>query len=103
MLVNLINNAADAISNGGEIKVNIEKRSYTITLTVEDNGSGIDPEITDQIFHPFFTTKKDDKGTGLGLYIVKNIIEDHKGKILCKSENGTGTQFVISLTGIDDE
>lgn len=103
VLVNLINNAADAISKNGEIKVNIEKRSYTITLSVEDDGSGIDPEITDQIFHPFFTTKKDDKGTGLGLYIVKNIIEDHKGKILCKSENGTGTQFVISLTGIDDE
>jgi signal transduction histidine kinase len=103
VLVNLINNAADAITDGGEIKVSIDKSSYSITLIVEDNGAGIPPEITDQIFHPFFTTKKDDKGTGLGLYIVKNIIKEHKGNIVCNSENGTGTKFVISLTGIDND
>jgi signal transduction histidine kinase len=103
VFVNLINNASDSISKSGEIKIEISKAQEKIKIVVSDNGEGIKPEILDQIFHPFFTTKEDDKGTGLGLYIIKNIVEHHKGSIKCESELGKGTKFVILLEGVDNE
>jgi signal transduction histidine kinase len=64
-------------------------------VTVADNGPGILPEHLPQIFEPFFTTKS--RGTGLGLYIIKQIIEYHGGNITVLSKIGMGTKFTISL------
>jgi signal transduction histidine kinase len=103
VFVNLINNASDSIIKKGEVKISISKDAEKIKIIVTDNGGGITPELLDQIFHPFFTTKEGDKGTGLGLYIIKNIIEHHKGTIKCESLVGRGTKFIILLEGVDDE
>ncbi|MCS7199808.1 MAG: ATP-binding protein [Caldimicrobium sp.] len=78
-LENLIKNALDAIHKEGIIKVTFKKLKDNFVLEVFDNGQPIEPEIKEKIFDPFFTTKKE--GFGLGLYLVKKIIEAHNGKI----------------------
>ena len=98
---NLINNSLDVIPPGsGQIMIEINPfpenfRGYTITF--KDNGPGVLREFRDQIFAPFFTTKKNGNGTGLGLYIVRNIISYHQGKIYLSDQNGSGAAFVIEL------
>ena len=64
-------------------------------VTITDDGPGMDSDVRDQIFSPFFTTKSAEKGTGLGLYIVKNICKNHDAEIECTSEPGKGTIFTI--------
>jgi signal transduction histidine kinase len=93
---NLINNAEDALQNGGVISVLMENAGENLKITVEDNGNGIPMEIRDTLFEPFVTHGKK-KGTGLGLTIVKKVIEHHKGTITFTSEIGKGTEFVILL------
>ncbi|NIW44717.1 MAG: hypothetical protein GWN14_06155, partial [candidate division Zixibacteria bacterium] len=70
------------------------------SVIYKDNGPGIPLEYSDEIFSPFFTTKGDEKGTGLGLFIVRNIITNHRGKIyLANGHNGeaVGATFIIEL------
>jgi signal transduction histidine kinase len=69
----------------------------TVDIEVKDTGPGIPPEILHRVFDPFFTTKDVGKGSGLGLFIVHEIIEEHDGCIAVKSETGKGTVFFISL------
>lgn len=71
------------------------KFNKRIILTVRDNGTGIDPEIMDRIFEPNFTSKN--SGMGLGLTMIRKMIEDYEGEINVKSEVGIGTEFIISL------
>jgi PAS domain S-box-containing protein len=99
VLVNLISNAKDATLGKSERKIDLNLKSddEAIIISVADNGSGIPNDIKDKIFDPFFTTKEINKGTGIGLSIVNNIIKDHKGKIELVTEMGVGTQFIISL------
>ena len=66
-------------------------------LTIQDNGCGMEPEVLEQIFVPFFTTKKAGEGTGLGLAVVHRMVEAHGGHICVESTVGTGTKFVIYL------
>ena len=73
----------------------MKNHSDKISILVSDNGSGVDPNLKNKIFEPMFTTKT--KGMGLGLGIVKKIIEIHKGRISYKSENKTGATFTIEL------
>jgi signal transduction histidine kinase len=105
VFLNLINNALDAVEPGGEIKLEIKNNSsdyYThfnlpnYLISVEDNGGGIDESLSDSIFEAFFSTKEPGKGTGLGLYIVKNIVTKHNGKIILDKEC-VNTKFVIFL------
>jgi len=99
---NLITNAMDAIDDKGEIEIFISKdKSYNIKLMVKDNGEGIKASIVDQIFLPFFTTKDTDKGTGLGLYIIKKICDNNFAKIDCESQTGKGTTFTITFNGAE--
>ena len=68
-----------------------------MAISISDTGCGIEPDILDKIFDPFFTTKKQGEGSGLGLDIVKKIIEKHNGLITVNSELNVGTEFVIRL------
>ncbi|MBP8829974.1 MAG: hypothetical protein KBG98_10015, partial [Desulfobacter sp.] len=73
-----------------------------IFLTISDTGCGIDPENISKIFDPFFTTKEVGKGTGLGMNIAYNIIQQHGGSIAVESEKGKGTTFTIILPVPED-
>lgn len=112
VMMNLCINARDALPGGGEIRIVLEKvmishndlhRLHLLEpgemarITVEDNGSGIEPAILDKIFDPFFTTKSKGKGTGLGLSIVYGILRSHRGDIEVISSPGKGTKIMIYL------
>jgi len=98
VIMNLLNNALDALDSNGKIRVSVLKsQNGKIELTIEDNGKGISSDEIEKIYSPFFTTKTDEKGTGLGLYIVKKICKNHDAEIECKSYVGEGTQFIITF------
>ena len=109
VIVNLCNNAFDAMrekansgGGGGDnylplLKVRTMRRTGEVIIEVEDNGIGIPEKIRDKIMHPFFTIKKGNEGTGLGLYITNNIIKAHGGSIRVESTEGVSTMFSISL------
>lgn len=93
---NLVANAIDAVQQGGKIEVKLEEvENNYVCWSIRDTGCGIPKEFQDKIFDPFFSKKK--KGTGLGMSIIKNIVEKHDGKIILESEEGKGTQFNIYL------
>jgi two-component system nitrogen regulation sensor histidine kinase NtrY len=95
---NLVKNAIQAIPENQDnklIKVAIKKDSNNVLITVTDNGTGIEPENTKFIFEPKFTTKT--SGMGLGLGIIKNIIENYKGSITFETSLENGTIFTVSL------
>ena len=84
-----------------EKEMKIEKakvdRGHYLELSVQDTGSGIKNDILDKIFNPFFTTKKSNNSTGLGLSIAYGIVKDHEGYIFVESQAGKGTNFNIYL------
>ncbi|MFA5417678.1 MAG: ATP-binding protein [Bacteroidales bacterium] len=94
--VAILVNASEAIEEHGEIVIRTTNPDEdTIRLDISDNGLGIAPEDMSHIFEPFFSTKRDASGIGLGLAIVHGIIENHKGKITVDSEIGKGTTISI--------
>lgn len=99
VFMNFILNAAQAMTNGGVLKIitRNSKHGKGIEIRFSDTGVGIPEKIIPRIYTPFFTTKKDDKGVGLGLSITKQIIEGHGGTIKVKSREGMGTTFIIRL------
>lgn len=106
VMVNLIMNSLQAMPDGGTLRVTTEvvetgsrqdRRQPMVRLTVSDTGCGIPPEALAKIFDPFFTTKDAGEGTGLGLTVVKGIIEEHEGHIAVTSEEGRGTTVMIFL------
>jgi PAS domain S-box-containing protein len=97
VLINLIMNAIHSMPNGGSLQIALQQDEDMAKLTIEDTGHGIPKEIVSRIFDPFFTTKEFGKGTGLGLTVVKGIVEEHHGSITVQSENGKGTAFTIFL------
>ena len=78
---------------GGRLAIGARRVGGGVELTVSDSGAGIDAESQKRIFEPFFSTKE--SGTGLGLALTKQIIEEHGGEISCDSELGKGTRFAI--------
>jgi len=97
VLLNLLNNAFDAMPDGGTIRVTTAVSSGTAVLTVADQGSGIHPENLPRIFNPFFTTKAEGKGTGLGLAVSAGIVDGHGGQLHVTSTPGEGTNFTLTL------
>jgi PAS domain S-box-containing protein len=97
VVMNLVGNAIDASHLAGEVDVRTRLEGENVVLEVQDNGSGIPPEIRQKIFDPFFTTKPLGEGTGLGLSISYGIIHDHGGDIELQSEVGKGTLFRVKL------
>lgn len=94
-LINIVRNAIEAMPKGGKLKLWVETQASNAVIHIEDTGSGIPREVLEKIFDPFFTTK--DFGTGLGLAVVQQIIDEHGGKISCHSQIGEGTRFSITL------
>lgn len=97
VFINLVMNALHAMPDGGTLHVGLAQEDGVVKLTVADTGHGIPPEAVPKIFEPFYTTKEFGKGTGLGLTVVKGIIEEHQGTITVDSEEGKGTKFTIEL------
>lgn len=99
VLANLLKNAIQAMADGGEITLsadNVEKENRAFCrIWIRDTGEGIDEQVRENIFHPYFTTKKD--GTGLGLAIVERVIFDHSGTIHFETQKNVGTTFIIDL------
>lgn len=96
VLINLLTNSINALENSGlkQISILAEAKNNRIFIKVSDSGKGVEKEIEDKIFLPFFTTRPE--GAGIGLTLSKNIVEAHGGYISQKSENGK-TTFEISL------
>lgn len=92
-------NAVEAMPKGGALKVKTEyvTGGKTVRILISDTGYGIPEELRSNIFDPFFSTKKDEKGVGLGLSVVYGIIQRHFGVIQVESEVNKGTTFIISL------
>lgn len=97
VLMNLLLNALDAVSEGGQIWLSTTSNDLDVEIRVRDNGKGIPDEIQSRIFEPFFTTKDVGKGTGLGLSISHRIIENHGGTIQFWSKPDEGTEFLVRL------
>ena len=97
VLVNLIVNSMQAMPEGGIMNISTSVSGDKALLIVEDSGVGIESEIINQIFLPFFTTKGENQGTGLGLAVVHGIITAHDGNIKVTSEVNKGTKFEISF------
>ena len=95
--MNILANAVDAIEGKGIITISTSIKNEIIQISIKDTGRGISENLKEKIFEPFFTTKEVGKGTGLGLSISHGIIEKHKGIIEFKSEDGKGSEFIISL------
>ncbi len=103
---NLFSNAKDAMPEGGTIKIEVGKEelstgSYAV-ISFSDTGTGIPESLMDKIFDPFFTTKKKGKGTGLGLAMVKKVVQLHNGMISIPVSNSAGTVFRIELPLAED-
>lgn len=103
VLVNLITNAVHATGDNGEITVTTRSKNDCVVLSVKDSGSGMSSSVKRKIFEPFFTTKPVGEGTGLGLPVVRGIIESHSGKMRVTSTKGKGTKFEITLPLTQDK
>ncbi len=88
---NLLDNAIDAVNEGGKVSVEVESKNGNLVMYFRDNGFGIPEDIQNRIFEPFFTTKDVGQGTGLGLDVVHKIIEKHGGRIEVESKPGDTT------------
>jgi len=95
VFLNLLMNAKDAVGQGGHIDVSLSKRENQVELDVADDGPGIPEDKRQEIFAPFYSTKKN--GTGFGLAFVKRYVEDAGGSVQCEAAEPTGTRFRIQL------
>ena len=96
VLINLINNAMDAMPDGGRISLSTRSDKNYVFLSVSDTGVGMNESVKQKIFDPFYTTRRP-QGTGLGLSVSYSIIKRHGGKIEVESEVGKGTTFMLSI------
>ena len=114
LIINIVNNAKDEMVKSNidtyhrNIKIQGIKNDNNVIVTVKDNGNGIPQDIIDNIFKPYFTTKKDIGGTGIGLYICNTIVEKYKGTIAVadintnQEQNLNGTVFTVTLPNTKD-
>lgn len=97
VMINLINNAIDAMGEGGNLDIHVAADAEGMIILVSDTGKGIDADTLANIFNPFFTTKEPGSGTGLGLYITYNEVQKMKGVINVDSTVGEGTTFTLII------
>jgi len=97
LLVGLAMNAIEAMADGGSLAIRAARDGEELVLTISDTGCGIPPEHLEHIFEPFYTTKEEGKGVGLGLAVAYGIVHRHHGRIDIASTPGSGTTFTIRL------
>ncbi len=95
--INLLLNAQDAMQGKGRIELSSRQEGQMISISIQDNGSGINAEVANRIFEPFFTTKAPGSGYGLGLAVCQRIIDENGGNIVMNSDPERGTCFTVSL------
>ena len=102
VVLNLLGNAADAVQRVPEpvIEVRTSHQGADVKLEIVDNGTGLDPSVSERLFKPFTSTKPAGRGRGLGLSICKSIVESHGGKIEAGPEGERGTRFTVTLPAI---
>jgi signal transduction histidine kinase len=107
VILNILKNAEDVFKEkkieNAYIKIRIKSEEGYEKIEIEDNAGGIPEDIIDKIFEPYFSTKQEKNGTGLGLYMSKTIIEDHCGGTISASNTGKGALFSISLKGMEND
>ncbi len=101
VLTNLVLNACHAMPHGGVVRIGVAARGSEVVINVADHGTGIAPEVLPHIFEPFFTTKAPGSGNGLGLAMVRGIVEEASGTIDVDSRVGTGSTFLVRLPLIE--
>jgi signal transduction histidine kinase len=97
VLVNLVNNAADAMPGGGTLHLATAFDGEGVEISVSDTGTGIDDADLQRIFEAFYTTKPGVRGVGLGLFVSEGIVRGHRGKLTVTSRAGEGSRFVVRL------
>jgi len=101
ILHNILKNSIDAIEMKGEregkIILHWLEKNGTLLLSIKDNGAGMTEEIMEKIFDPFFTTKEVGKGTGLGLWLTRHLVEMYRGKISLRTGEGEGSEFILEI------
>lgn len=97
VIFNLVNNACQAMEDGGRLIVRTEQKEGEVHIIVRDTGPGVPEEIRPFIFEPFFTTKEEGKGTGLGLSMSQSVIERYKGRLLLNNDYKEGSEFNVIL------
>lgn len=98
VFLNLISNAIDAIDHGyGVLTLAANASENELTVIIADNGCGMTPDQVEHAFDAYFTTKKEGEGSGLGLFVVQNIIQAHGGRVGIESEQGVGTKIKVTL------
>lgn len=118
VILNLCVNARDAMPEGGTLRVSLQNRRLSTTeansiagarpgawvaIEIADTGTGIPPEVRERIWEPFFTTKDEGRGTGLGLSTVAGLVSSHRGFVDLETELGRGTTFRVFLPGVECE
>lgn len=103
VLINLFQNAVQAMPDGGELAVGLKMIDHTAVIKVQDTGCGIAAEYLPRIFEPFFTTKSEGQGTGMGLAVTYGIVSRHGGHIDVESVVGSGSTFTIRLPELPPE
>jgi signal transduction histidine kinase len=101
VFLNLFLNARDAMPRGGWLTVSTRIEGANVAVELADTGVGIPAEHLARIYDPFFTTKPDGRGTGLGLSVTYGIVQEHGGVLSCESALGQGTRFKLLLPRID--
>jgi signal transduction histidine kinase len=97
VLVNLFLNAAQAMQGVGAISLSFDVQSGFVNLLITDSGPGVNDELREQIFEPFFSTKASGEGTGLGLSLCRRLVEDHDGQLSLEPSTGQGARFKLTL------
>ncbi len=102
VFLNLLANARDAMGGKGTLKVHTERKHYVgdrefVLVEIADSGPGIDEELRERIFEPYFTTKENGTNLGIGLYLVDKTVREHGGLVEVESPGGSGTKFSIYL------
>ncbi len=95
VFLNLLRNSREAMPGGGTVRVGTGAAGGSVQVRVADTGRGIPPGDLTRIFEPFYSTKE--RGTGLGLAFVQQVVREHGGTIVCESEVGRGTAFTVTL------
>jgi signal transduction histidine kinase len=103
VVMNLVVNARDAMPDGGTLglSVEVEGTPRQVVLSVRDTGVGMDEATQAQVFEPFFTTRPDEGGTGLGLATVRSVVDQFGGTVVIRSAPGQGSEFRVVLPASD--